>query len=232
MSIYKNTKRLNVNGSQKETPKISCSDNLCKIVGYQIYHITDKNIINIGKYQGKFNYLKHYLRKMNNDGYKSFTDIGCSNGLAAFIALYEKYDEVYALDHDLECINLINSVIQHLGLNGITAKPYSFGEPQKATDIVFMGALIHWIYSCTGLYGNFKDIAKYLKTICNKYLLIEWVSPLDPAIAGFKHTDYNKKIIKEPYNKENFISGFSKHFKEIKSIYKVTGTREIFECTR
>jgi hypothetical protein len=229
LAVYKNKKRPVSKGSQSESPSVQIHKDRCIVNGYQRYVISPTSII-ITHYQAKFNYMRKFL-ETHIDTCKSFIDIGASNGLVCFMAARAGYQEIYGLDHDLACINTMNKIKAFGKFQTFKAEPYSFGDPHCPADIVFMGALIHWIYSCTALYGDFGKIFKYIRSLCTKYLLIEWVNPNDPAIVSFKHTSFNKSIIKEPYTRVNFIKNLQKFFPSVEKACSVNGTRELFLCT-
>lgn len=229
MSHYKNANRPNSNGSQSEIPSCKLIANRCEVGGYQSFVLTSNNITATGSYQGKFEYIKKFLLKVANECH-SMSDIGASNGLISFTGHVAGYLPVYALDHDLECVNLINAMATFLNIKSVTAKGYSFGQEHEKTDIVIAGALIHWIYSCTATYGNFDSIMAEFQKIVGKYLIIEWVDPLDVAIQGFKHTSFNKNVITEAYNETNFVNSLKSHFSSVEKVFDVKDTRRLYLC--
>lgn len=224
ISIYKEKNRNNI-GSQSEIPILKKNNNFLIIDGYQNFKISSSNIIyfsKIGKYDIIKNLLVKYSKKCN-----SIIDIGCSNGLVSFLANNNNYN-VYALDHDIECINVILKIINELSLKNIKVDNYSFGLPiQFKGDIVIMLALIHWIFSCTSLYGNFDDIFKYIYPYINKYLWIEWITPNDNAIKQFNHINFNKKIHTVEYSKDNFEKSIVKNIGTIKEKIEIEGPTRI-----
>lgn len=229
-TAYKNSQRRGVNGSQQEVPKITHMGNKCMISGYQCFSITRDTIIMNGNYRNKFLCIDNFL-KSKLDSCKSITDIGASNGIVSFHAIQAGYTIVHALDHDTQCIQLLETVKKKFNYEGLLPKVYSFGDPHESTDIVIACALIHWIYSCTALYGDFDSITNYLRDITGTYLIIEWVNPNDPAIKFFNHISYNKDIIKEPYTKENFVASLTKKFGTVDKLLQVTPSRELYLCT-
>ena len=69
-------------------------------------------------------------------------------------------------------------------------REFSFGNPfPTKADVVFMGALIHWVFTCTANFGKFDPIIEYLLTAADNVLLIEWVDPMDIQIQTFHHLD-------------------------------------------
>ena len=212
MKLYKNGVRKNI-GSQSEIPRISINHNNITVSGYQSFIIYDDKIIYKSKVK-KYKILEQLIDKFKFNC-KSITDIGCSNGLVSFISSQKGYN-VLALDHDVECINVMNRIITHFNINNIICKKFSFGNKINIkSDILIMLALIHWIYSCTALYGNFDKIFQYLSQYVNKYLLVEWICPNDTAICEFKHLNFNKQIHEEVYNIKNFENSLKKNIGRI-----------------
>lgn len=231
LKVYKNSRRAKSNGSQSEKPGVICTNGSCKVTGYQGFTITNDTItINRG-YKTKFNWIRSFLsEKYTENPFGKISDVGASNGVVSFMAANIGYTQVHALDHDLECIQAMNKVKQHLGYNQVHPIKYSFGDPEPPAFIAIVGALIHWIYSCTALYGKFDQISDELRKLTHKYLIVEWVDPKDPAIRSFKHTSFNKEVIKEPYNKENFLKSLQKYFSSVQKVFQVTATRELYLC--
>ena len=226
---YKNGRRAASKGTQSETPTVKCANGKCVIGGYQHFTITKKDLVVGRGYQGKFRYIKSFLQSHLADC-QSVSDLGASNGLVSFTAAQVGYPTVHALDHDLACIRVMNEIKKCLDIQTVHPKEWSFGNDHTPTDIVIVGALIHWIYSCTALYGNFDEIIEYLRGLTNKFLLIEWVNPNDPAIKCFNHTSFNKSIIKEPYTRANFLASIRKQFSSVTKVHSVNATRELFLC--
>lgn len=228
-SPYKNKNRAGSNGSQSEKPFLKWENDKFKVGGYQHFVIDKTTLKYLGNYSNKFNFIKSFLQ-LHLDDCTSLTDIGASNGLVVCMASQLKIPKIYALDHDSDCIKLISQINDKLEFN-IIPKQYSFGDSTPKCDIVVMGALIHWIFSCTANYGSFDSIMEYLTTIIGKYLLIEWVDPTDQAIQYFKHIQFNKNIIKEPYTIDNFLKSANKYFKKVEKVCNVTGTRKLYLFT-
>ena len=52
---------------------------------------------------------------------------------------------------------------QHERLLPIEARTFAFGEPLPAADVIFVGALIHWVFCLTtNFQGDFGRILSYL----------------------------------------------------------------------
>ena len=95
-------------------------------------------------------------------------------------------------------------------------------------DVVFALALIHWIYSCTSAFGSLNATVSFFKKLTRESLFVEWIDPSDSAIEFFKHTKYNRDFIKEPYNKDNFISALKNNFTKVEKIADIIPTRQLY----
>jgi transposase-like protein len=95
-------------------------------------------------------------------------------------------------------------------------------------DVVFALTLIHWIYSCTSALGSLNAAVSFLKKLTKESLFVEWIDPGDTTIEFFKHTKYNRNFIKEPYNKENFISALKNNFTKVEKIADIIPTRQLY----
>ena len=68
---------------------------------------------------------------------------------------------------------------------------------------MIMGALIHWVFTCTANFGRFDSIVDYLMTTGTRVLIIEWVDPKDGAIKVFNHNKCGPAP-QEPYEESLF----------------------------
>jgi len=162
----------------------------------------------------------------------SFMDIGCSGGIVSLLAHRYGFDHVIYLDHDAGYIELVHGVVEHLRLqSAITPLVFHFGQelrgnmqnlfivdrdaqvslPMVTMDVVYCGAIIHWIFSATASFGNFIDIFEYLFSLSSALVVVEWVAPQDPAILRFGHTSMNTRVQREAYSLANFEAAIS-HF--------------------
>lgn len=206
-------------GSQREIPSINIKDNEIQITGYQKFKIIGDEIKHNNK---KLSFISEYVKDLDIN---TISDLGCSNGLLC--CLLKDYD-IIGYDHDDDCLDLHMKISDYVKLD---TKKWKFGDEFRKSDVVIMLALIHWVFSCTSLYGSFIPIIEYLYNYTNKYLIIEWVDKDDSAIKSFKHTSYNKDIVKEEYNFDNFILSISKYF-NYKKIYDISKTRQIYLCEK
>ena len=202
---YKDPKRKV--GSQSETPTIEYNNDEIIVGGYQKFTINKKTkeIKYIGK-KSKFIYINELMHTLNSK-YKcnSIVDIGCNSGLSSLIALNNNFESIFSLDHDVEYIKTLSRIKKDCGITKITEMVYSFGDTlTEKFDVVFCGALIHWIFSLTSNFRNFNIILEYLISLTNKYLIIEWIDPTDKAIRSLNHIKKRKRKNDESYNTINF----------------------------
>lgn len=201
-------------GSQAEIPRIKSVGSTLQVSGYQSYWLDLKSHeITFKKKVKKFSYIKSVLDQLyNTSGATSVTDIGCSGGEISFIAEHLGYNRIDCLDHDSQYISTVEKLIAVQNLTDIVyPKVFSFGETFRQSDVVVCGAIIHWVFSCTADFGDFNVIAKYLLDSTKKFLLIEWVDPMDPAIRIFHHLNCNRKPTKQVYSVENFELALSQY---------------------
>jgi len=196
---YHDSKR--VSGSQSEVPYLRIGhDSTIQVRGYQKFDIKDHRVVAIQSYPSKFEWLREALGRVRSSTHAdTFMDIGCNTGLTSLLAYEKGYKVVTSLDHDEEAIAVLKEVLSLEHATVIQPHVFSFGKafPTKA-DVVFVGALIHWVFTCTADFGRFDLIVAYLTTAASKVLMIEWVDPEDPAIKSFHHTTCGS-VPHEPY---------------------------------
>jgi len=207
-------------GSQKEIPSIKDTLNTISVSGYQKFTI-DKSSLII-KSNAKFEIIDKILKKII---YKtSFCDIGCSSGIVSILAYKNNFNNITAIDHDSEYTNILKQINDKLNIKNINVITDSFGNDINKYDVVFCGAIIHWIWSLTSNFDSFEKIFNYLNNITNKILLIEWVDINDQALNSFGHITKNK----ENYKTINFETTLIKYFKIIDKIEATCPTRIIY----
>ena len=209
--VYKDPKRKV--GSQSETPKVEFKNDKLKISGYQNFIINKKTrkIEYIGK-KSKFNYIDKLMKKLNVEyNCKSLVDIGCNSGLTSLIALNNNFEYIVSLDHDPEYIQTLKTIKNKCNITKINESVYSFGDIiNKKFDVVFCGALIHWVFSLTADFRNFISIISYLTSLTNNILIIEWIHPNDKAIKSLNHIKKRQRETDEEYNTKNFEAAIKK----------------------
>lgn len=215
-SGYKDPKRKV--GSQSEIPNIQIIGENIHVSGYQDFIINKKTrAISFRKKQSKFSYISQLLGDLNKtNNCNSIVDIGCNSGLTSFIAFSQNFNNILSLDHDAEYIDTLKKIKNECKITNINEHIFSFGnEINKKFDVVFCGAIIHWIFSLTSNFRNFDKIIQYLLLSSKKYLVIEWICENDPAIKYFNHIKRNKKTGDEEYTTANFEKSINKYLKII-----------------
>lgn len=215
---YKDPKRKV--GSQSEIPSIDEDTNIITVKGYQNFTI-NKSSLDINA-KSKFETINKVIGEFKD--YNSFCDIGCSAGIVSILAYKNNFKNIVSIDHDEEYIKILNKLIYKLNITYINTKIESFGIDNNTYDVVFCGAIIHWIWSLTSNYSSFEEIFKYLSSITNNILLIEWISERDNAIRGFGHITKNK----QNYTTANFNNSIVKYFKLLKKIELDGATRILY----
>tara|TARA_B100001175_G_scaffold248677_1_gene215556 strand:+ start:12690 stop:13400 length:711 start_codon:yes stop_codon:yes gene_type:complete len=225
MDNYRDPKRKI--GSQSETPKIEIKGNEVFVSGYQNFkiNIITKKITFKGHYFDKFSYINSLFDKLNKEGCNTIVDIGCNSGLSSFIAYNNNFKDIVSLDHDSEYISTLASIKKYTSITNIRESIYNFGDIiSEKYDVVFCGAIIHWIFSLTADFRNFDSIVRYLISFTKKYIVIEWVDNEDPAIRYLNHIKKRQKKDDEEYNTNNFEKAIKKYM-EIISKKPINGTK-------
>jgi len=214
MSNYKDSKRKV--GSQNEIPSIEENSNTIIVKGYQNFTIDKTSLVinSKSKFEKINKVFKELRESLDTREYNSFCDIGCSSGIVSIIAYKNNFKNIVSIDHDPEYIGILQTLINKLNITNINTKLESFGENRGVYDVVFCGAIIHWVWSLTSDFTSFEKIFEYLTSITKNILLIEWISERDHAIRGFGHITKNR----ENYTTANFDKCIVKYFKLIKKI--------------
>lgn len=193
------------------------------VKGYSSYRIKDKTLFYSSH---KFDSIKPYLMTLN----KKVVDLGCANGLfSIFTALYDKSNQVYAVDIDPTHLDMVGTISEKLDLN-IETRLENVEAFNTEVDITIALALIHWIYSCTSdQFGSLEKIIEWMSSITKECLIIEWVdAPNDTNVNFFKHIEYNPEIVTQEYTKENFDNALNKYFKRVELICNVNNFRQVY----
>jgi SAM-dependent methyltransferase len=214
MGNYKDPRRKV--GSQNEIPSIEENSNTIIVKGYQNFTIDKTSLVinSKSKFEKINKVFKELRESLDTREYNSFCDIGCSSGIVSILAYKNNFKNIVSIDHDPEYIGILQTLINKLNITNINTKLESFGENRGVYDVVFCGAIIHWVWSLTSDFTSFEKIFEYLTSITNKILLIEWINERDHAIRGFGHITKNK----ENYTTANFDRCIVKYFKLIKKI--------------
>lgn len=233
-TTYLNESRKQVNGSQMESPNVILRNDLIHVTGYQRYAISIENN-DISTNSKKMNRQLEILKGVGIG--KTVLDIGCSNGFFGFYFLLNRSDmKCYDfMDHDKECITLIDKVAKTLRIpntkyNLVNQNFTEFILTKNTYETITALSVIHWLYSCTTTIGCLNDIIQHLRRKTTSTLVIEWVDPKDNAIKSFNHLKFNKAHHKSEYSRINFEHALKVHFRSY-TCYKdssLTGTRDIY----
>lgn len=222
MNLYKDPNRY--------APKHSVVLNdTIRVNGYQSYTLNGKITPLDHKTKTKYN-LVNWILEGDWIENKTVLDIGTNAGFFALLCQLNRAKKVDCLEIDKTYINTLQSILNNKGIDNIAIHNKNVIEYTGKADLVIAFALIHWIYSCTSDYGSLSKVVKKLADLSNELVLIEWVAPEDEAIKFFKHTDYNKDIITEPYTFDNFVKALESNFTHFELVGSVSETRKIYLC--
>jgi len=205
-------------GSQSEPPSLLMTPTTLTVTGYHTYSLDRATRdVHLTASTPKFSIIDELFKDLvKTHSCSSLIDMGCSSGLASWLALAAGFTKVVALDHDKEYIEVAAAIITALDLrNEASARRLKFGDVVGETpvDVVFVGAVIHWIYNLTADFRSFDLIISYLlqSVAPGKFLVIEWIGPHDSGIEFFGHLDRVPKRPEDvPYTTENFESALKR----------------------
>ena len=202
--------------------------------GYQEFVLT-KNSLAVSEQdpglQKKRDLLAPFFRA-NYLSHRTLLDLGANAGFFSFWALQNEADKAVALDMDERYLTIMKDAARKLGFDRLEVVRANFSEWDKPSDIVLALAFVHWVYSCTALFGSLNSIITRLAELTRYMLLIEWVDPEDPAIGFFHHTDWNRGSIREPYTRTAFEAALTRHFARHQSFAEVSPTRRLYVAFR
>lgn len=215
-------------GSQAEVPSVVIdATEVMHVSGYQVYRMRKQGLVSAKvEHRLKYALIRPYLLSMFK--HHKVLDIGCSAGVIGLQAVLDGCQHVHFLDHDPEYIDVVKQVHRFIGQPDSNTHVSSLGKFDKAMDVGFAFAIIHWIYSYSEQSGSLEKAIKLLHNICPQALFIEWVAPEDYAIGMADHIRQNQGVIEAPYDFEHFQAALKQHYKHIQYVGKVTKTREIW----
>ena len=167
------------------------------------------------KAEAKFLLVQRTLTELHaQEGCTTLVDIGCNQGLTSIIAHNAGYSQVFGIDEARGAIATFDQAIATLGASdSLHAKVGSFGDalPIDKPDVVFVGAILHWIYCITSDFkGDFDAIFRYLFQYARKFLLIEWVGNEAKYLLG-KGGAECENLMREHYTRANFERALEPH---------------------
>ena len=209
---------------------IVVNNGMVTIHGYQEYILTKHSVSVLDldeNLKNKYNLLKSYFTPHNLEG-RSFLDLGANGGFFSFWALQNGSENVTALDMDEEYLEIIRKSCDTLGFQHLDTTNSNLSDWKQPAGVVLALALIHWVYSCTAIFGSIDAIIEKLANLTEYLLIIEWVDPTDHAIEFFHHTHWNQDNIRQPYTFDAFENALSKYFAHHELIGEILPTRRIF----
>ncbi len=218
----------------KHAPKagIKLINDKIQVNGYQKYWIDGKTVEPIASsydLEKKTNLLsEYYSSEFMQD--KTFLDLGAASGYFTFMAIFNKCKHATAIDIDNNHLAIITNLSNRYNIKNITTIFDNIDNYDGKADIVNALSIIHWIYSCTSIFGSMKNMILCLKNMTNQTLFIEWIDPADEAVKYFKHLEYNKSTVEDSYNYENFISELKQNFNSVEEIGNTRNTRKLFKA--
>lgn len=217
----------NPDASQAETPTFSVDGRgTVRIGGYQPIVASLGGELRTGK---KIAHVRELLKKIRDEADGELLDIGCSNGAAMLSAAACGYKRVRGLEHDRECVAVVEKTLAHLrdspawapSLEGVEIVQGGFA-PERAElgkhGAVLASAVIHWLYSATAGFGSLDAVVRAFAAHAKKFLLVEWVDPLDPACKMLGHLEKNPGVHAEAYTLENFVSALELSFRSVSRV--------------
>jgi len=159
---------------------------------------------------------------------RTVLDLGAGAGYFCFLALRGGAEKVIALDMDAQYLDLLKKAREKFGFQNLDIIHANIADWKQPVDVTVVLALVHWIYSCTALYGNLNEIIRKISGLTGYLSIIEWVEPDDAAIEFFHHIDWNKGHVTGPYNLEEFEKALARNFKKYVCIGEIIPTRKIY----
>jgi predicted Ser/Thr protein kinase len=198
--------------------------------GYQEYTLT-KNTLTVSAIDLGLKKKQQLMASYFSPRYlaqRSFLDLGANAGFHSFWALQEGAKNAIAIDIDEKYLQMMREAKFKLGFNNLEIVNANIIDWNGSADIVIALSLIHWVYSCTALYGSLNAAISKLRQLVTYMMIIEWVAKEDPAINFFHHLDWNKEIIRNDYNQENFEAALRENFSRIEVLGDISQTRRLY----
>lgn len=160
--------------------------------------------------------------------HRTVLDLGASAGFFCFWALQAGAEKAVALDMDETYVDMVEKAREKFGFDNLTVVKGNVSEWDEPADIVLALALVHWIYSCTALFGSLESIMEKLAQLTKYMLIVEWIDPNDPAIEFFHHIEWNRSFVRGPYTLEAFEKALSRYFVRWSVVGEVSPTRRLY----
>jgi len=200
------------------------------IHGYQEFAIRDRQGLPIAldaPLQRKARLAKPYFNPEFMAG-RTLLDVGANGGFFCFWARRVGAGRAVALEMDEAYTDLIRKAQAHLGRNEVETANGRVQDWEHPSDVVLAFAMVHWLYACTANYGSLDAVIAKLAGLTRELLLVEWVSPDDPAIASFGHLEWNPDLDKGPYTRDAFESALQARFHKVEALGATSPTRSLY----
>jgi SAM-dependent methyltransferase len=161
-------------------------------------------------------------------GKRSILDLGANSGFFCFWALQNGAVRATAVDMDEQYVSMIEQARSALDVGSIETAKANVVDWKEPADVVLALALVHWIYSCTALYGTLDATVGMLAELTGYMLIVEWVEPADPAIEFFGHIEWNKEVVHGAYDRVTFERALSAHFPRWERGPDISATRTMY----
>lgn len=210
--------------------RLEAHEDFIIIHGYQEYSLTRNSIMALDSdlnLKNKQNLLVSYFRPRYL-AQKTVLDIGANSGFHSFWALQQGAEKAIAVDIDENYLKMLEEVKIKLGFHNLEIEKANVMDWDKPADVVLAIALIHWLYSCTALFGSLDSVINKLRNLTKDMLIVEWIAPDDSAIEFFHHIDWNKEIIQEEYTLKAFEAALGHYFNRYESIGPISPTRILY----
>lgn len=155
--------------------------------GYQEYTLT-KNSVTVSDNDLNLKNKQELLTPYFNPRYlahRSILDLGANAGFHSFWALQMGAEKVIAVDIDEDYLKMLKEAKIKLGFDNLEIEEANVMDLDKSSDVVLAISLVHWLYSCTALFGSLDDVIKKLRQLTKYILVVEWIAPEDSAINFF-----------------------------------------------
>lgn len=210
-------------------PAMEIYDSFIRFHGYQEFILTRDSLFirDDPALEKKLQLLTPYLNE-HYLAHRSLLDLGANAGFFCFLAIQKQAESAVAIDMDSQYTDMIRTAIEKFQFPNIRVFDTNITEYVEAADITLALALVHWIFSCTALYGNLDAVVQKLSLLTKYMLIVEWVEPTDPAIEFFHHLDWNSNHITAAYNIDAFEKALAHHFPYFQMFGEVSITRRLY----
>jgi SAM-dependent methyltransferase len=211
-------------------PKLELSDGRAVFYGYQEFILT-RNSITVSERDENLQRKRDLLERFFRPAYlkrRKVLDLGSNAGFFCFWAVQNGADRSTAVDIDDTYLGMVRTAADRLGFDNVETIKSNVSDWDHPADVVLALALVHWIYSCTALFGSIDSIVSRLAQLTRFMLIVEWVDQEDPAMAFFHHTDWNKELVREPYDRADFEDALTRHFSRHVFVGEISPTRRLY----